>query len=133
MVAIKHKNPTNEIICPCCNTELIYAEDDVVSLYSGKGIVCPVCGEDVVTYEAKPFEFPDGFHHFGEHKGSCFLSNNEIQDYINDTVKDLRESVLEFDLSYRQCGNTIVFGIKSDEGITVWVAKNYYEAYEFFD
>lgn len=133
MVTVRPKNHVNEVTCPCCKSELIYEENDIIPIYCGKGIVCPVCGEDIVIKKVKPFEFPDGFYHFGERKEVAHLTDNEVQEYIDDTVKNLRKSNLEFDLSYQQCGDTIVFGFKNEEGITVWVAKNYYEADEFFD
>lgn len=127
MVTVKTKKLLNEVKCPHCKSELTYEDTDVVNLYTGYGIVCPVCDDEIIIQEFANFTFPDSFYQFGN---GVKLTDSEIQRYIDENVDYLRNTENEFDFSLTGSGDSIVIGTKTEEGITIYVAKNYYEAEE---
>lgn len=125
---INKKNDIKECSCNFCNTKFYYTDDDIIDVNENYlGFICPECGNEIEIIKINNCKFPKSFFHFGEGK---ILTYDEIQEYV-DRVKMLLETSNEdSDYNLISCGDTIVFGTKDlDEGITIYVAKNYYECY----
>lgn len=138
MVTIKEPPTSLEILhemyCPHCNAVLEYTDEDIDTLIDGYGFECPYCHKDIVIeeYLTEPV-FPKAFYHFGDSKNAVHILDNEIQEWVDAVYADLKNSKKDFDCNSIASGDSIVFGIKGEEGITIWVAKNYWEFNKFFD
>lgn len=119
---IKIKNKENNIICSKCNTELIYENEDIIMNKNVFGIYCPACGQFIKIKDR--WKFPDDFYHFGD---GAKISDEKITDMASSIEKSLRNSEEEYDYHYTATGDAIVFGFKDEDGITIYVAKNYYQ------
>ena len=126
---ISKKSDMKECRCNFCNTEFFYTENELIDVNEEYiGLICPQCGNQIEICKINAPKFPKNFYYFGDGKK---LPNNEIQEYINRTVENLRKSEDDFDYHIIACGDTIVFGTKFLDNdtptISIYVAKNYYE------
>lgn len=119
---IKIKNKENNIICSNCNTELIYENEDIIMNKNVFGIYCPACDQFIKIKDR--WKFPDDFYLFGD---GAKISDEKITDMASSIEKSLRNSEEEYDYHYTATGDAIVFGFKDEDGITIYVAKNYYQ------
>lgn len=129
---VKRNQDYKEIDCPRCHVKLRYTDDDTERLYNERGFVCPSCGHFVIAEFIKPFKFPESFLLTSENTGAVKMSDDEIQQYVDDCVNCLRERKnegIKEDYTMSGSGNTIVFGFLDDDGISVYVAQNYYETF----
>lgn len=126
---ISKKSDLKECCCNFCNTEFFYTENELIDINEEYvGLICQKCGNPIEIYKINDKKFPENFYHFGNGKN---LPDDEIQEYINKIVENLRRSEDDFDYSLMGCGDTVVFGTKFLDNdiptISIYVAKNYYE------
>lgn len=128
MIRVKEEKKVNEIKetrCDWCNTILEYTDEDVHEIYCGRGFKCPKCGEDVFIGPPEKIVYPDSFYDF---KNGVDICDEDIQKYVDDVYKTLKESGLDIDYAYSGTGNTIVIGLKCADGeLAIIVAKKYLE------
>lgn len=125
---INKKENIKECECNFCHAQFYYTDDDLVDVNENYlGFICPECGNEIEIIKINNCKFPESFFHFGEGK---MLNYDEIQEYVDRVKTSLETSNEDSDYNLISCGDTIVFGTKDlDEGITIYVAKNYYECY----
>lgn len=126
VVVVKKKQIKKEVTCPNCGELLSYEKEDVDIGYLGcEFIVCPVCGEKILTTGERIMSptFPQTFFHFG---GGAKVSDKDTQEMVNKAVDNIKTSkVGEFyDIA---TGDTMVIALKYEDGIDIIVAKNYWE------
>lgn len=122
-----------ETVCENCNAKLKFEQEDVY--YGNMGcamITCPVCGKETDTYleglsiNENNVEFPLHFYHFG--KDAVDINNKEINKWVKEVLKRLKQSTYEYDFSEVGTGNTHVIGLKYMDGsINIKVMKNYWD------
>ena len=129
---IQNITSKNYVCCSFCNSKFYYDEDDLIDVDEKHyGFICPECGNRIKIKERKICSFPDSFFKF-DTKDTKRLTNEEIQEMIDDVRFSLENSKDEYDYYYAGTGDTIVFGIK-EEGkyFDIYVAKNYWrECYD---
>lgn len=118
----------NIATCPNCGKRYVYTKEDTYPQVGGLGIDCPNCGAVIITEEHDDYDFPEMFYHFGVNEGSVQLSDSKIQEYIDEVVERLKRTSEDGYYTFTGSGNTIVFGVKNEDEIRVWVCKNYYES-----
>ena len=126
---ISKKSDLKECCCNFCNTEFFYTNDELIDVNEEYiGLICPQCGNQIEICKINNSKFPENFYYFRNGKN---IPDNEIQEYINKIVENLRKSKDDFDYSIIACGDTVVFGTKfldnNTSTISIYVAKNYYE------
>lgn len=126
---ISKKLDMKECRCNFCNTEFFYTENELIDVNEEYiGLICPQCGNQIEIYKINDTKFPENFYYFGNGKN---IPDNEIQEYINRIVENLRRSKDDFDYNIMACGDTVVFGIKFLDDdipvISIYVSKNYYK------
>lgn len=129
---VKPKQDYKEIDCPFCRAKLRYADEDIEQVYNEIGIACPACEQFITLEFVKPFKFPDSFWLSSTDTGAVKISNVEIQQFVDDCVKYLRDRKkqgIKEDYAMSGTGNSMVFGFLDDDGISVYVAQNYYETF----
>lgn len=127
---IQNITSKNYVCCSFCNSKFYYDENDLIDVDEQYyGFVCPVCGNRIKIKERKICSFPDSFFKF-DTKDTKRLTNEQIQEMIDDVRLLLENSKDEYDYSYAATGDTMVFGIK-EEGkyFDIYVAKNYWREY----
>ncbi len=129
---VKPKQDYKEIDCPFCRAKLRYTDEDIEQVYNERGIVCPTCEQFIAMEFVRPFKFPESFWLSSANTGAVEVSNNTTQQFVDDCVNYLRkqkgEGVKE-DFVMSGTGNTMTFGFLDDDGISVYVAQNYYETF----
>lgn len=118
----------NIVTCPKCGKQYVYTKEDTYPQVGGLGIECPNCRAVIITEEHDDFDFPDMFYHFGANEGSMRLSDSEIQRYVDEVAKRLKDSAEPYTYTYISSGDAIVFGTKNDDDIIIRVCRKYYEA-----
>lgn len=127
--------PKNEVIekrpiittCPHCQYTISYTEDEVERVENdGIGIMCPNCDEAIVTKHIEPFTFPDTFYHYGTSEGAVYLSDVEVQKYVNIVKRKLQQECQVGEHVFTGTGDTMVFGFKFEDEDEIIVAKNYW-------
>lgn len=131
---VKPKFPM-KLTCENCGSEFEIDEDDVkigyLGLYKLKN-GCPCCGEGVeiddgINLTSENLHFPQHYYSF---ENGVDLSNEEIDRYVKEYIKALRNSDnKEFYHVYTGSGNTLIHITRynDDEEFVVQVAKGYYE------
>lgn len=134
MVRVIEPEIKYEIKCEKCGRLLGYEPEDVEKMGNEYGIYCPNCEEWVVVKSVPPFTFPEGFDHIGvDFPDTVRLSDKDIQRYVNQCVKRMKESQEKEDWDLFATGDTLITVFKDEESITCYVSKNYYETFEDFD
>lgn len=139
MKVIKSRLSTTEpkcCICEECGAELEYEPRDVHVGWMGvEYVTCPECGKDTAISDerkAKP-TWPLTFHHTCKENGAIDLDEETVQDMVDSVVKALKESDEEWTYATISCGTVLVFGNKFEDGIEVYVTKDYWEDMIFAD
>lgn len=124
------------ICCNKCSSELEYDKQDLTEgLYGAHYITCPLCGEKVYDYEYEGnitvtpsnVKFPTHFYSF---KDGVNVSNERIQQYIQEGIQYLRNDPKEFVYNV-STGNMLIVIFRQEEEHTynVIVSKDYYDTY----
>lgn len=119
------------ITCPHCKYTISYTEDEVEHVSNdGLGVMCPNCGEPVITEQIEPFTFPKTFYHFGPGDDGNLphiLSDEETQKYVDIVKRALQQERKIGEYTFAGSGDTMVFGFKFEDEYVIYVAKNYWE------
>lgn len=133
MKVIKSRLSTTEpkrCICEECGAELEYEPCDVHVGWMGVGYVtCPECGRDTAVSDerkAKP-TWPLTFHHTCKENGAVDLDDERVDSMVDEVVNRLKKSDDDYPYAMTGTGNTVVFGLKFEDSIEIYVTKNYWE------
>lgn len=114
--------------CPHCQYTISYTEDEVERVENdGMGVLCPNCNKPIVLEHIEPFTFPDTFYHCSTSEGAVYLSDDEVQEYVNIVKRKLQQECQVGEYTFTGSGDTMVFGFKFEDEDKIIVAKNYWE------
>lgn len=118
-------------ICDNCGAELEYDKEDVHIGWLGcEYVTCPACnGETMVTDKrVMPPTWKTTFDHVCTDTGAVDVLDHEVQEYVNKMVKALCSDEYEPGDSIMTCtGNLLIFGRKWNDGVEIYVTKDYWE------
>ena len=114
--------------CPHCQYTISYTEDEVERVGNNvMGVYCPQCGGDIETKHIKPFTFPDTFYYFSANNNAVRMSDENIQRFIDNVKQSLETKCNIGDYVLEGSGDVMVFGVKNEDEVTIYVARNYWE------
>lgn len=109
------KNVLYKTTCPCCNRTVYRlaetVEDEEI--------------EKTFTKDNPP-DFPDDFFHFANNS-TAKIEDNAVNYWIDLGIQFFKENPEE-NLFTMACGDTIVFMSNLEDGVHIYVCKNYYAA-----
>lgn len=118
------------IVCEHCGAELEYDKDDeFVGLWGMKCITCPECNEDcfVSDHRVEPPNWKVTFDHTNS-DSAVAIDDEEIQKYIDKCYAKLTSDEWKPGDHYLTgSGDTMIFGVKYEDEIRVFVTRDYYE------
>lgn len=125
---VKKSEYPKQIQCEYCGAELEYElQDEHIGWMGCKYITCPECNEESCVNENRQLKptYPITFHKMDAVNGEAVeIGDEQTQKYVDEVVKYL--ATHDDDYANTGTGNTMVFGFKYDDGIDVYVAKNYW-------
>lgn len=129
MIKEKIKEEIFEATCDFCGTTYEYSENDIHSVYGGRGFTCPKCGNDIIVNKVPPFSYPLGFWRtYSDKEGVYHIPDDRVQKYVNSIKEELLSSSNSYDYSCISTGDVYVFGTKNEDNeITIVVARDFYE------
>ena len=118
------------IVCDHCGAELEYDKDDeFIGLWGMKCITCPECNEDcfVSDHRVEPPNWKTTFDHTNS-DSAVAIDDEEIQEYIDKCYAKLTSDEWKpGDHCLMGSGDTMIFGVKYEDEIRVFVTRDYYE------
>lgn len=127
---VKETGYPKRIICDHCGAELEYDKDDeFIGLWGIRAVHCPECNEDVWIgdqREVSPqwkttFDFTSAIT-------AKELDDAEIQELVDKCYEKLTSDGWQPGDHYlTQCGDTMVFGVKYEDEINVYVTRQFWE------
>lgn len=118
-------------ICDECEAELEYDKEDVHIGWMGcEYVTCPACGkETIVSYNRlKPPAWKTTFHHTSAETGAVDIEDIKTKEYVDKAVKSLcSEKWKPGEFYITGTGNLLVFGVKWEDGVEIYVTKDYWE------
>ena len=127
---VKTSEYPKRIVCEHCGAELEYDRDDeFVGLWGMKCITCPECNEDcfVSDHRVEPPNWKTTFDHTNS-DSAVAIDDEEIQEYIDKCYARLTSDEWKSGDHYLTGrGDTMIFGVKYEDEIRVFVTKDYYE------
>lgn len=135
MRLIKSNNIESEYpkrhVCDECGAELEYDEEDVHIGWMGcEYVTCPACGRETMVGESRvqPPTWKATFHHTSIETGAVDIKDDEVKRYVNEATKHLcSDEWKPGEFCIANVGNALVFGVKWEDGIDIYVAKDYWE------
>ena len=128
--SIKSEYPKRHT-CDECGAELEYDKEDVYIGWMGcEYVTCPACDGEIMVGECRvqPPTWKATFHHTSIETGAVDIKDTEIQVYVDRVVKNLCSDEWKPGEFYiANVGNALVFGVKWEDGIDIYVAKDYWE------
>lgn len=131
MKVIKSKlSDTNRCTCEECGAELEYTTRDKHIGWMGvEYVTCPECNNETMVGEdrrkCKP-TWPMTFHHTYVPE-AVDLSDETVDTMVDKVVDGLKNSNEEYAWAMTATGTGLVFGVKTDDGIDIYVTKDYWE------
>lgn len=117
--------------CENCGAELEYDEADVHIGWMGcEYLTCPNCnGETMIEGKRiQPPTWKATFDHTCAENGAVDVYDYEVGEYVNKAAKCLCSDKFKPGEFYvAKTGNLLVVGIKWDDGVDIYVAKDYWE------
>lgn len=127
---IREADYPKRIVCDHCGAELEYDKDDeFVGLWGMKCITCPECNEDcfVSDHRVEPPNWKTTFDHTNS-DSAVAIDDEEIQEYIDKCYAKLTSDEWKLGDHYLTgSGDTMIFGVKYEDEIRVFVTRDYYE------
>lgn len=118
------------IVCDHCGAELEYDRDDeFVGLWGLKCVTCPECNEDcfISDHRVEPPNWKTTFDHTNSNSAVA-IDDEEIQEYIDKCYARLTSDEWKSGDHYLTgSGDTMIFGVKYEDEIRVFVTRDYYE------
>lgn len=130
----KNEVETNEypkrIVCDHCGAELEYDKDDeFIGLWGMECVTCPECNEDcfVSDHRVESPNWKTTFDHTNS-DSAVAIDDEEIQEYIDKCYAKLTSDEWKPGDHYLTgSGDTMIFGVKYEDEIRVFVTRDYYE------
>lgn len=117
-------------ICDHCGAELEYNEvDEHNGQWGMMCITCPVCGEEIFISDYRVIEPTWGmtFDHTDENS-AVKLDDKETQEMVDKCYDHLMSPEWKPGEFYiTMSGDTLVFGVKFEDEVSVYVTKDYWE------
>lgn len=110
-------------ICDECGAELEYDKEDVHIGWMG-------CGKEtaISDHRLKPTTWSTTFYHTNTETGAFDIEDDKIREYVNQTVKRLCSDEWKPGEFYvTETGNLLVVGVKWEDGVDIYVTKDYWE------
>lgn len=135
MRLIKSNNIESEYpkrhVCDECGAELEYDKGDVHIGWMGcEYVTCPACDRETMVGECRvqPPTWKTTFYHTSIETGAVDIKDVEIKEYVNKAVKSLcSEKWKPGEFYATSTGNLLIVGIKWEDGVEVYVTKDYWE------
>lgn len=118
-------------ICEECGAKLEYDKEDAHIGWMGcEYVTCPACGSETMVGDQRvqPPAWKTTFYHTSIDTGSVDIEDVKIKDYVNKAVKSLcSEKWKPGEFYITKTGNLLVLGIKWEDGVDIYVTKDYWE------
>lgn len=118
-------------ICDECGAELEYDKEDVHIGWMGcEHVTCPACDKEIMVGDQRvqPSTWKTTFYHTNIETGAVDIEDVKIKEYVNKAVKSLCSDKWKPGEFYiARTGNLLVLGIKWEDGVEVYVTKDYWE------
>lgn len=123
---------TYKAFCGHCDAELEYEKcDTYIGVYGGRELICPSCGQKTsvdqpagIDLNFNNIKYPSHFYYMGD---GVDISNQKIQQYIEDLLNKAEQDEDDYTFYYAGTGNTMVFVVKGEEEYSIFVTKDYSE------
>ena len=117
--------------CDECGAELEYDKEDTHIGWMGcEYVTCPACDKETMVSDQRvqPPTWKTTFYHTSTETGAVDIKDTEIQVYVDRVVKSLcSEKWKPGEFYITSTGNLLVLGIKWEDGIDIYVTKDYWE------
>lgn len=117
--------------CDNCGAELEYDKEDVYIGWMGcEYVTCPACGREVMVGDQRvqPPTWKITFHHTCSDNGALDVPDYEVGIYVNKVAQALcPDEYKPGDSMITYIGNLLVFGRKWEDGVDIYVTKDYWE------
>lgn len=117
--------------CENCGAELEYDEADVHIGWMGcEYVTCPNCnGETMIDGKrVMPPTWKATFDHICAENGAVDIYDHEVGEYVNKVAEALcSEAWKPGEFRLIKTGNLLVIGTKWDDGVDIYVTKDYWE------
>lgn len=135
MRLIKSNNIESEYpkrhICDECGAELEYDKEDIHIGWMGcEYVTCPVCNSETMVGECRvqPSTWKATFRYTSTKTGAVDIEDDKVQKYVNEVAKRLcSDEWKPREFALIDTGNLLVFGVKWENGIEIYVTKDYWE------
>lgn len=118
-------------ICDNCGAELEYDKEDVHIGWMGcEYVTCPACDKETMVGDQRvqPPTWKTTFYHTSTETGAVDIEDVRIKEYVDKAVKSLcSEKWKPGEFYITGTGNLLVLGIKWEDGVKVYVTKDYWE------
>lgn len=135
MRLIKSNNIESEYpkrhICDECGAELEYDKEDVHIGWMGcEYVTCPACDSETMVSECRvqPPTWKATFRHTSTETGTVDIEDDKVQKCVNEVAKRLcSDEWKPHEFALTGTGNLLVFGVKWEDSIEIYVIKDYWE------
>ena len=117
-------------ICDECGAELEYNKEDVHIGWMGcEYVTCPACDkETAVSDRVYPPTWKVTFHHVSSEIDAVDIKDDKIKKCVDEAVKYLCSDEWKLNEFYfKKVGNLLVLGVKWEDSVDIYVAKDYWE------
>ncbi len=117
--------------CDECGAELEYDKEDTHVGWMGcEYVTCPACDKETMVGECRvqPPTWKATFHHTSSETGAVDIKDTEIKVHVNKAIKCLCSDERKLGEPYiAVTGNCLILGIKWEDGVDVYVTKDYWQ------
>lgn len=118
-------------VCDECGAELEYDKEDTYTGWMGyECVTCPACNSETAVGDRRmqPPTWKATFHHVNTEMGAVDVDDDKIREYVDKAVKHLCSDEWKPGEFYATgTGNLLVVGIKWEDGVDVYVTKDYWQ------
>lgn len=117
-------------VCEECEAELEYDKEDIHIGWMGyEYVTCPACGSETMVSDRRvqPPTWKETFHHTSTETGAVDIEDDEVQKYVDKITKKLcSDDYKPGEFYIAGSGNLFVFGFKWEDGVDIYVTKDYW-------
>lgn len=117
--------------CENCGAELEYDEADThIGWMECEYVTCPACKNEIMVseYRLQSPTWKATFYHTSTETGAVDIKDIKIKEYVDKAIKSLcSEKWKPGEFYITKTGNLLVLGIKWEDGIEIYVTKDYWE------
>lgn len=118
-------------ICDECGAELEYDKEDVHIGWMGcEYVTCPACNNEsaVSEHRLQSPTWKATFHHVNTETGAVDIEDDEVQKCVERVIERLCSNEYKpGEFCITGVGNLLVVGIKWEDGVEIYVTKDYWE------